>query len=90
MLLKNVTVLPQNVIIITKCDNFITKYDSFYKVRSFIQYSSFICKNSVKALSVNEIRHADISDPYLETSQTSVMEFFCKNSERLNSFRNLK
>ena len=36
-LLQNTTVLLQNATVVTKCDDFITKFDSYYKMRRFLQ-----------------------------------------------------
>ena len=37
ILLQNATVLLQNVTVITNCDDFIMKYDSYYKMRRLLQ-----------------------------------------------------
>ena len=37
-LLQNATILLQNATVITNCDNFITKWDVYYKVRQYSGY----------------------------------------------------
>ena len=37
ILLQNATVLLQNATVITNCDDFIMKYDSYYKMRRLLQ-----------------------------------------------------
>ena len=39
-LLQYVTVLLKNAIVITKCDNFLTKYDSFCKMQRLLQIAT--------------------------------------------------
>ena len=39
-LLQNTTVLLQNAMVITKCDDFITKHDSYYKMRRLLQIAT--------------------------------------------------
>ena len=39
-LLENTTVLLQNVTVFTKCENFITKLDSYYKMRGLLQIAT--------------------------------------------------
>ena len=39
-LLQNATVLLQNVIVITNCDHFLTKCDSYYKIRRLLQIAT--------------------------------------------------
>ena len=39
-LLQNATVLLQNATVITNCDDFITKYDSYYKMRRLLQIAT--------------------------------------------------
>ena len=39
-LLQNLTVLLQNVIVITNCHNFITKCDSYYKMLGLLQIAT--------------------------------------------------
>ena len=39
-LIQNATVLLQNATVITKCDDFITKYRSYYKMRRLLQIST--------------------------------------------------
>ena len=39
-LLQNATILLQNVTVITNCDNFITKFDSYYKMRCSLQIAT--------------------------------------------------
>ena len=38
--LQNATVLLQNLTVITYCDDFITKYDSYHKMRPLIQIAT--------------------------------------------------
>ena len=40
ILLQNVTVLLQDAIVITKCDNFITKWDSYYKTQRLLEIAT--------------------------------------------------
>ena len=37
ILLQNATVLLQNTTVITKCDDFVTKYNSYYKMHHLLQ-----------------------------------------------------
>ena len=39
-LLLNATVFLQNATVITNCDNFITKYDSYYKMPRLLQIAT--------------------------------------------------
>ena len=38
--LQNAAVLLQNATVITKCDDFITKYNSYYKMRRLLQIAT--------------------------------------------------
>ena len=40
ILLQNVTVLLQDAIVITKCNNFITKWDSYYKMQRLLEIAT--------------------------------------------------
>ena len=40
ILLQNVTVLLQDAIVITKCDNFITKWDSYHKMQRLLEIAT--------------------------------------------------
>ena len=42
-LLQNETVLLQNATVITKCDDFITKCDSYYKMQRLLQIAAVRC-----------------------------------------------
>ena len=56
-LLQNATTLLQNATVITNCDDFITKWDSYYKIRLLLQtatvHAPLITKESGMALQVS-------------------------------------
>ena len=56
-LLQNATTLLQNATVITNCDDFITKWDSYYKMRLLLQiatvHAPLITKESGMALQVS-------------------------------------
>ena len=46
-LLQNGTVLLQNATVITKCNYFIIKSDSFYKMRRLLQIATYIVQYNI-------------------------------------------
>ena len=61
-LLQNATILLQNVTVITNCDNFITKFDSYYKMRCSLQIAT-VHVRLIKASVV--MVHQSIKEPVL-------------------------
>ena len=52
-LLQNVTVLLQNAMVIPNCDHFITKCNSYYKMRRILQIELRQCIQAASTLSRN-------------------------------------
>ena len=75
-LLQNTTVLLQNATVITNCDDFIAKRDSYYKMRRLLQNASVQC------LPV----FCNIRNRHYELPKFHVI-FWCWNFMGLQSFR---
>ena len=87
-LLQNVQVSSQNATIIKNCDDFITKYDSYYKMRRLLQIATvqmytFISNNMLMKLAKIQAKGEQHSDPELSLLENYLLSSYMFSSKKI-------